>query len=207
MRNKISLIFITAAIITGCTTIKTISLSNYSVQISYLENSAKFYPDNKLKACKLSEIVNLNGHNCISWIHFFENGLIKQFQTSEDIILPNYIIPSGSVIFYNIQSPDKIKYIYFSKDIVIDSIKCKSGGKISTEFYENGKLNACFLTENQNIQGFPCMSSVFEPVYFYPDGKIKLLTLSANSEYMGTIFKKGQSIIIDEQGTISRFKR
>lgn len=207
MKEKIFLIFITALIITGCTTIKTITLSNYSVQISFIENSAKYYPDNNIKACKLSEIANLNGHNCISWLHFFENGLIKQFQTAEDIILPDCTIPSGSVIFYNAQNPDKIKYICFSKDIVIDSIKCKSGGNISTEFYDNGKLNACFLTENQNIQGFPCMCSVFEPVYFYPDGKIKLLTLSADSKYMDTIYKKGQSIIIDEQGIISRYKR
>jgi len=207
MREKIFLIFITALIITGCTTIKTVTLSNYSVQISFIENSAKYYSDNRLKACKLNEIVNLNGHNCISWLHFFENGLIKQFQTVDDIILPSYTIPSGSVIFYNAQNPDKIKYIYFSKDIVIDSIKCKSGGKISTEFYENGKLNACFLTESQIIQGFPCMRSVFEPVYFYPNGKIKILTLSSDSKYMETTFKKGQSILIDEQGIICRYKR
>lgn len=207
MRKKIFLIFMTTLIIAGCTSIKTITLSNYSAQISFSENSAKYYPDNKLKACKLSEIAILNGHNCISWLHLFENGQIKQFQTAEDIILPDYTIPSGSVIFYNDQNPDKIKHIYFSKDIVIDSIKCKSGGNISTEFYDNGRLNACFLTENQKIQGFPCLSSVFDPVYFYPNGKIKQLTLSADSKYVETIYKKGESIIIDEQGIISSLKK
>lgn len=206
MRERKKLIFMTALMIAGCTSIKTITLLNYSVQISFFENSAKYYPNNKLNTCKLSESANLNGHNCISWLHFFENGLIKQFQTAGDIKLANYTIPSGSVIFYNEQKPDNIKHISFSKDIVIDSIKCKSGGNILTEFYDNNRLNSCFLTENQKIQGFPCLSSVFKPVYFYPNGKIKQLTLSADSKYVGTIYKKGESIIIDEQGIISRDK-
>jgi hypothetical protein len=196
-----------AAIIIGCSSIKTVTLSNYSAQISFIENSATYYPNNNLKTCKLSESTSLGGHKCISWLHFFENGLIKQFQTAEDIILPSYTIPSGSVIFYNDQNPEKIKHICFSKDIVIDSVKCKSGGNISTEFYDNGRLNACFLVENQNIQGFPCLSSVFEPVYFYPNGKIKELTLSADFKNSETTYKKGESIIIDEQWTVSKNKK
>lgn len=194
-------------LILGCSSIKTISLSNYSGQISFFENTSDYYPGDKIMKCELSDTATLNGYKCISWIWFFENGQIKQFETAVDIKMNDFVIPSNSTIFFNDQAPNKIKYIWLSKDMMINNIECKGGGKISTEFYDNDSLKACFLTKDQNIQGFPCQSSLFKPVYFYPNGKIKILTLSIDSKLGNTNYEKGESIIIDENGSATKFKR
>jgi hypothetical protein len=182
-------------------------LSKYSTNISFYENTADYYSGDKIMKCKLSDTAIINGYKCISWIWFFEDEKIKQFVTAEDIKMPNYVIPKHSTIFFDKETPEKIKYIWFAKDVKINNIACKGGGKISTEFYNNDSLKACFLTEDQNIQGFSCKSSLFEPVYFHPTGKIKILTLSADNKLDNTYYKKGESIIIDENGSIARFKR
>lgn len=194
-------------IVAGCSSIKTISLSHYSAQISFFDNTAKYYAGEKIMRCKLSEPAIINGYRCISWICFFENGHIKQLMTAEDIKMNNFVIPSNSTIFFNEQSSDKIKNIWFSQNVIINSIECKGGGKISTEFYDNGSLKACFLTRDQNIQGFPCQNSLFKPVYFYPDGKVKILTLSIDSKFADTVYKNGETIIVGENGVVSKFKR
>jgi len=196
-----------ALIISGCSSIKTISLSNYSWQISFFDNTSEYYSGDKIMKCKLSDTATLNGYKCISWIWFFENGQIKQFETAEDIKMNNFVIPSNSTVFFNEQTPNKIKYIWFSKDVIINNVGCKGGGKISTEFYDNDSLKACFLTKDQNIQGFPCQSSLLKPVYFYPNGKIKILTLTIDSKFADAVYKNGESIIVGEDGKVSKFKR
>lgn len=195
-------------IIAGCSSIKKISLSNYSgQQITFYDNSAEYYAGDKIMKCKLSDTATLNGYKCISWIWFFENGQIKQFETAMDIKMPGYTIPSNSTLFFNDQNPNKIKYIWFSSDVKINNIECKGGGKISTAFYDNDSLKACFLVKDIEIQGYSCKSSLFEPVYFYPDGKIKILTLSIDSKFDNIEYKKGESISIGENGLVFRFKR
>jgi hypothetical protein len=206
MKKLLFLICTTALIVVGCS-VKTISLSNYSEQISFFDNTVDYYNDDKIMKCKLSDTANLDGYKCISWIWFFENGQIKQFETAKDIKMNNFVIPSNSTIFFNEQSPNKIKYIWFSKDVIVSNIECKGGDKISTEFYDNDSLKACFLARDQNIQGFSCQSSLLKPVYFYPNGKIKILTLSIDSKFADTVYKKGESIIVGENGIISKFKR
>jgi hypothetical protein len=207
MRNIIFLICVAALLIVGCNLVKTNKLSTYSGQISFYENTAEYYSGDRIKKCMLSDTVILGGYHCISWIHFFESGRIKQFETARNIESATYTIPAGSILFFNDQNPDKIKNIWFSKDVIINSIGCMGGAKISTEFYDNGSLKACFLTNDQNIQGFPCKSSLFEPIYFYPDGKIKILTLSSDLSQANTLYKSGESIAVDENGRFSRFNR
>ncbi|HCA42403.1 MAG TPA: hypothetical protein DEP28_04040 [Bacteroidetes bacterium] len=207
MKKILFLISAAALIFAGCSSIKTISLSNYSGQISFFDNTAEYYSGDKIMKCKLSDTATLNGYKCISWIWFFENGQIKQFETACDIKMSNYVIPSNSRIFFNEQSTNKIKYIWLAKDCNINNVECKGGGKISTEFYDNDSLKACFLTKDQTIQGFSCKSSLLEPVYFYPNGKIKILTLSIDSRFGNTDYKNGESIIIDENGLVAKFNR
>jgi hypothetical protein len=196
-----------ALIIAGCYSIKTIDSLYYSGQISYFDNTADYYSENKIMKCKLSDTAFLDGYKCISWIWFFENGRIKQFETAEDLKINNIEIPSKSTIFFSDQNPNTIKYIWFSKDVIMNNIECKGGGKISTEFYDNGSLKACFLSKDQYIQGYPCKSSLLKPVYFYPDGKIKILTLGIDSKFENTYYKAGESIIVGEDGKISKFNR
>jgi hypothetical protein len=207
MKNILFLICAAVLIISGCSSIKTISLSNYSGQISFFDNTSEYYSGDKIMKCKLSDTTTLNGYKCISWIWFFENGQIKQFETAEDIKMNNFVIPSNSTVFLNEQKPNKIKYIWFSKDVIINNVGCKGGGKISTEFYDNDSLKACFLTSDQNLQGFSCLSSLLKPVYFYPTGKIKILTLSIDSKFADTVYKNGESIIVGEDGIIRKFER
>lgn len=207
MKKIRSLICVTALIVAGCSSIKTTSLSNFPGEISFFNNTAEYYPGDRLMKCKLSDTALLDRYKCISWIWFFENGQIKQFKTAEDIELNGLTIPSNSTIFFNDQNPVKIKYILFSKDVVLNNIGCKGGGKISTEFYDNDSLKACFLIKDQIIQGFPCQSSLLNPIYFYPDGRIRILTLSDDSKFAGTVYKSGESIVVGEDGTVSRFDR
>jgi len=208
MKKILILVCFAAIIFAGCSSVKTISLSNYSgQQISVYNNSVAYYDGNRVMKCRLSDTATLNGYKCISWIWFFENGQIKQFETAVDIKMPNYTIPSNSVIFFNDQNPFKIKHIWFSSNVTINNIECRGGTKISTEFYDNDKLKQCFLANDAEIQGYSCRSSLLDPVYFYPDGKIKRLTLSVDSKFDNIEFKKGESIIIGENGLVSKFNR
>lgn len=191
----------------GCSSIETASLSSYDGRISFYENSADYYQGDKIMKCLLSDTASLNGYMCVSWIWFFEDGRIKQFRTAQDMAMDDFVIPANSTIFFSESNHDRIEYIWFSKDVTIHDISCKGGGKISTEFYDNGSLKACFLTKDLVIQGFPCESSLTKPEYFYPDGRIKILTLSADFKCVDTDFKKGESIMIDEDGTASVYKR
>lgn len=194
-------------LLTGCSSKKTVTLPAYSAEISFDENTAAYYPGDQLMKCRLMDTALINGYHCMGWIWFFENGQVKQFKTARDIHANGYVIPAKSTIFFNEQYPAKIKYIWLAQDVNINNISCKGGGKISTEFYENDSLKACFLTKDQNIQGFPCKSSLMEPVYFYPDGKIQILTLSTNATFGDMLYKKGASIRVDENGTVSPFIR
>ncbi len=207
MKKILFPICVTILIVAGCTSIKTNSLSNDSGTISFFDNTAEYYPGGKIMKCKLSDTVTLNGYKCISWIRFFENGQIKQFKTARDIKMNNYTIPSNSTVFFDEQNHDKIKYIWFSKDVIINHVECKGGSKITTELYDNGNLKNCFLSRSQKIQGFPCQSSLLKPVYFYPNGKIKILTLSNDSKFTNTVYKSGESIIVGEDGHVSKFER
>lgn len=207
MKKMIVSIYVAILIMAGCSFSNTIYLPLYSAKISFYNHTAEYYPDGKIKKCKLSDVATINQYRCISWIWFFENGQIKQFKTAENIKMNDFTIPPRSTIFFYDQSPGKIKYIWFSEDVVIKHLTCKGGGKISTEFYDNDSLKACFLSRDQNIQGFPCKSSLFNPVYFYPDGKIKIVTLSKDSTFGDINYKKGESILIGENGQVSNFKR
>jgi hypothetical protein len=201
------IVYLSAILLAGCTSVQTITLSSYAGKISFYENTAEYYPTDNIMKCKLSDTAMLNGYKCISWLWFFKNGQIRQFETAENIKKNSFTIPSNSIIFFNEQSPGKIKYIWFSGDVTINKIACKGGGKISTEFYENDSLKACFLSKDQNIQGYECQSSLLEPVYFYPNGKIKILTLAADSKFGNKEYKRGESILIGEDGMVNQFKR
>ncbi|MBN1634841.1 MAG: hypothetical protein JW917_11800 [Ignavibacteria bacterium] len=102
-------------IIFGCSSIKTISLSNYSGQISFFDNTSEYYSGDKIKKCKLSDTATLNGYKCISWIWFFENGQIKQFETAEEIKMKNFVIPSNSTVFLANKTPIKLNTFGFQK--------------------------------------------------------------------------------------------
>lgn len=207
MKQLFFTICLAAFIVAACSSKKTLPLPGYSTEITFYESTATYYPGQKIMKCKLSDTATINGYKCISWIWFFENGQVRQFKTARDIRMDGFVIPSNSTIFFHEQSPDKIKYVWLAKDVTINNIDCKGGGKISIEFYENNSLKACFLTKDQDIQGYSCKSSLFDPVYFYDNGKIKILTLAADTRLNNTDFKKGESILIDENGAVTRFKR
>jgi len=171
MKKSIFFIYVVLLILAGCTSVKTTSLSEYSSQISFFENTAEYYAGDGIMKCKLSDTATLNDYKCISWIYFFKDGQIKQFETAVDIKRPDFVIPSHSVVFFN--DHNQIKCIWFSKDVTINKVECKGGGKTATEFYDNDRLKACFLAKDQMIQGVDCKSSLLKPVLFSPDGKIK----------------------------------
>jgi len=173
MKKSIFFICVVLLILSGCTSVKTTSLSKYSSQISFFENTAEYYAGGGIIKCKLSDSATLNDFKCISWIYFFEDGQIKQFETAVDMKRPDFVIPSNSVVFFNDHNHNQIKCIWFSKDVTINNIECKGGGKTATEFYDNDKLKACFLAKDQMIQGVDCKSSLLRPVFFFEDGKIK----------------------------------
>lgn len=201
---KTSYLLLIAIIMIACTNTKTFVLAKYSKEIIFIDKTDDYYETGKLKKCKLSDSTSIEGYNCISWLHLFESGSIKQFQTVKDIEQPTYTIPSGSVIFPIENNITRFNCIRFSKDVLVESVLCKGGDKVEVKFYPNGKIESCFLSKDQTIQGFPCKSSLLKPVMFYPDGKIKGLTLCKNYEIQGTLFKAGDTIHLDANGIITK---
>lgn len=115
MKKILISICATALFVSGCSSINTIYLSNYSGQISFFDNTSEYYSGDKLMKCKLSDTAVLNGYKCISWIWFFENGQIKQFVTAEDIKMNNFMIPSNSTIFLINKYPIRLNTFGFQK--------------------------------------------------------------------------------------------
>jgi len=151
-------------------------------------------------------MINLAGNKCINWVHFFESGQLKQYENAADIETPRYTIPAKSVIIYNETNKSRINYIVFSKNVTIDGIEFQGDGKITTEFFNDGKVKAGFLAKDQVIQKFPCKAIASQPVYFYPDGKLQMLALSKDLEYSHIKFKNGESIIVGQNGNLSKPK-
>lgn len=201
-----SFIILTLALL-SCGRGDKLTLPYYSKEVVFDGNSLELYTDGNIKRCHLIDTVEIKGFKCISWLWLFENNRVKQLETAVDVKLPDFTIPAHSVVFFNENNNDKIKYICFSQNVTINGIECRGGEKISTEFYEVGSLKACFLTKDQSIQGYNCKSSLLKPVYFYPDGRIKILTLASDLKSGETLFKAGESISIDEPGKISLFNR
>jgi hypothetical protein len=196
-----------AMLVLSCNTNKKLKLPYYSKEIEFEGNSLKLYSEGNIKCCRLVDTVEIKGYKCISWLWLFENTKLKQIETAVDIQKPDYIIPAHSVIYFNENNNDKIKYICFKRNVTINGVECRGGEKISTEFYEDGSLKACFLTKDQTVQGINCKSSLLEPVYFYPNGKIKIVTLASDLKSGDTVFKAGESITIDEKGMLAIFSR
>jgi len=191
----------------SCSSGDRLTLPYYSKEIVFDHNSLGLYTDGKIKKCHLVDTVEIKGYKCISWLWLFENSRLKQIENAVAIQRSNYVIPAHSVIFFNENNNEKIKYINFSEDVTLNGVVCKGGGKISTEFYEDGSLKACFLANDQSIQGYNCKSSLLEPVYFYPNGKVKIITLASDLNSGNSVYKAGESITIDEKGEIAIFNR
>lgn len=194
---KTILLFFAMALLSMCSSTKTIVLNRYSKEIVFFDHSDEYYENGSLKKCKLSNAVVLNGYECISWLHLFKEGTIKQVETAKDIKRSTFVIPTGSIIFLDEKDPTYLRTIWFSRDVKIGAVSCKGRNKIAVSFYPNGKIKACFLSEDQIIQGFPCKSSLLKPIKFHPNGKINSLTLSRDYEYRNIKYKKGETILID----------
>ena len=197
-------LFLISIVMIACSSTKTVVLEKYSKEIVFIDKTDEYYENGNLRKCKLSDTAAIEGFCCISWLHLYENGSIKQFRTTKDIEQPTYIIPSGSVIFPIEKDIHHFKCVRFSKDVNIDSVLCKGGNEVEVNFYPNGKIESCFLSKNQTIHGFPCKSSLLKPVRFYQDGKVKELTLSKDYELQGTLFQAGSTVTLDANGTISK---
>lgn len=205
--NKNLIMFVFLGQITSCANLLIVPLDHYSIQVSCYKNSIEFYPDNSIKRCRLSEQTTINSYQCISWLHLFDDGGIKQYETAVDIPMTGYTIPAKSTIFFNEEAKDQIKFLYLAKDTEINGVLCEGSGTTTTEFYDSDHLKYCFLANDQTIQGFPCNRNLMQPVYFYYSGKIKILTLSTDYSWGNTVFKKGTSVLVGEDGSVSVYKR
>ncbi|MBC8052534.1 MAG: hypothetical protein H7Y13_05680 [Sphingobacteriaceae bacterium] len=205
--NKLITISISAMLFAGCTSDTSTTLPLFKRNITMTQGSVEYYPNQKVKKCKLSKPVMLGDKKSTNWLHLFESGHIKQFETAEEMRIEKHVVPANSIVFYNEKNRSRIHYIIFSKDTEIDSVICKGDGKTMTEFYNSGKLKACFLAKDQLVQGFPCKASISEPVYFYADGKVRILPLSADASYSNISFKSGESILVGQDGLVSKLKK
>jgi len=89
---KATLFFFAMALLSMCSSTKTIVLNRYSKEIVFFDHSDEYYENGSLKKCKLSNAAALNGYECISWLHLFKEGTIKQFETAKDIKQSTFVI-------------------------------------------------------------------------------------------------------------------
>ncbi len=205
MKN-LKILFAVSIFLSSCVTINTIQLPYYQSEIAYIESSAAFFENGNIKKCRLADEVTLNGYHCVSWMRFFENGQIRQFETAIDIKRDSILIPAKSILFFHEQNHNEISMIYLSQNTIIQGVNCKGGEKITTSFYPNMKLRNCFLVDDQVIQGFPCKSSLMHYVSFYDSGKLKSLTLSRDFSSGKMNYRRGTYIELNEDGSIKSVK-
>lgn len=183
----------------SCSTTETANINTINTKISYYKNSAEIGENGQLLKCKLDKPQIINGYTCSSWLHFYENGNVDQFETNIEITKQKFVIPKGSIIFLTKDIPQSIKTIWFSKDVIYDQKILINGGigKISTEFYINGNLKSCYLVKDQNIQGYNCKSSLFHSVIFDEKGSLLSATIASDTTINSIFLKEGERIMIE----------
>jgi hypothetical protein len=196
MRTSIT-ILLTAFILTACSSIVQTHLKNYNNDVEVYEHSIEHHPNGNIKKIKLSKATQINGFECIRWVHFYENGNIDMYQTAVDIPINDYQIPSQSFVFVSETEPFYIKQSWLSKDTEIQGIICSGKGKISTSFHPNGNLRSFYIDDDRYIQGYPCKGGVFKNVIFDSAGKINSFTLAKDTLYKSTLIPKGSRIMIN----------
>ena len=153
----------------------------------FIKGSVDYYADGSISKGKLIEDSIIEGYPVISWIHFYENGKLKQFDLSENFSISNLEFPKGSTIFLN--SEGIMVQAYLSKDLEIQGYKCPGGNlKEAVGFYPSGKLRFFFPKTDVLIDGVPCKGGGLHGIWLYETYKKD-----------GRIFKEGDEIRFDDK--------
>lgn len=171
-------------------------------KLKYSRFSVQHFETGQLKRCKLSGTHEIAGFQCQRWLHFYENGKIRQLQLAKTASIQKVPVAAGSTVFFH--ENGRLKQIWFADDTTIDGLTVRGGAKISTSFHTNGKVAACFLRDETVIDGVPCDDSVFKPVFLHANGKLKQASLSKAITVNGIAFKKGAEIRLDEKAPLCR---
>jgi len=134
---------------------------------------------------------------CTGWIHFYEDGKLKQFELARDYVISGIIFPKGSIIFLDKNS--KLYQVYLSKDTKIHSYPCPGGKmKVATGFYPSGKLRFFFPRKDMLINGYPVKGGSLYGVWFFESGKLKKFTLTKDYFIDGKQYHAGDLVVRKE---------
>jgi hypothetical protein len=166
------------------------SLINLPVNNISTDNAASDKDRIHLKSDSL-----IQGYPCISWVHFYANGKLKQFNLAHDYVIKNVIFPRNTTVF--LDKNGGLFQVYLSKDTEIHSYTCPGGNmKEATGFYPSGKLRFFFPRKDLLINGYPVKGGSMKGVWFYESGKLKKFYLTKDYFINGKQYKKGDLVEI-----------
>jgi hypothetical protein len=142
----------------------------------------------------------IGGYTCTGWVHYFENGTLKQFETAEPLIVAAGTIPANSTMF--LDRDGRVEAAWLADSTQLGDIPCRGGiGKIETRFHDNGNLASAFLSRDTVIQRLPCKAGLFAPVTFYGDGTLKSCRLAEGATVGAVTYEKGDVVHLNPDAT------
>jgi len=185
-----------AAFVCFCLTLVGCLAPQDPADLPYRTSTILRHENGGMKRALLVEESEIEGFPCQSWIWWYEDGRLDNFELARDLTVQGHAFPARTRLFFDHEG--RLAHAWLSEDAVIDGRPCRGGMKIDTAFHPNGRVRAFFPRRTLEIDGVPCTASVFHPIYLHPDGRLLRCKLAREVTLAGRTFRKGETIELDE---------
>jgi len=132
-------------------------------------------------------------------VRFHNNGRILSFKTTDEVMLDQEMVPSGSRIYmYPVGTPE---YVNLSADTEVQGYQISNRNRMipwHMSLYCGGELRSFRSVTDIEIDGIPC--SYKQNIELFPDGSLMSCHLSRGIQGQESRFQAGSRIMMDRQG-------
>jgi hypothetical protein len=160
-----------------------------------------------LAALLLAAAVNVS---CGSDVHYDTVRRLSRCTLAAEAVVGTSRIPARSVVF--IGANGGIEKAFLAHDTVIEGHLCQGDAdNWETVFHPNGRLRLCWLAQDERIDGVSCRRATIwadvtggsAGVHLSSDGHLQQCEAATAQRLGARTAKKGDTIRIDEHGTVS----
>ena len=193
--------------------VRTILLSAIGLSLivlfAYIEIGSKS-ENNEQSAKQISqEFTEIQGISASGPFGYYRNGKLKSCTLARDDTLSGQPLQAGTVV--HLTEDGKLDWCFLQQDTEIQGHMCRGETHgFMTGFHPNGQLRTAWLARDEVIQGIPCaksrfLSSIFgggDATRFHVNGQLSFCTLSDDITIEGHVFKKGDTVRLDDLGKL-----
>ena len=144
----------------------------------------------------LNEPEIVQSYPCKDKVHFDQSENISMFTLSQDFEIRGNTIPENSTI--EIQGKEMLIYLSKPTEIKGYLVRKRKHTNDHCTLDEQGNLIFFVPVNDITIDKIPCMGQ--KDIWLYPSGKLFMCHLADDFDHSNNNFKKGQFVLIDDQG-------